>query len=103
MPIKNQPAADAIAEALSNGITHPGADKRQAANLYLPGLNPRGKPTHMAEAIKAGNQAIAEAIIHHIETNLDSTIITNVALNELRGQVQSLESELEYAQNRIVG
>lgn len=84
MTVKNQEVANVIAEAMSRGFTHPGADKRQAANFHLPGLDPRGKPTHMVEAIKAITQTMGESIVYLIEHDLDSTIITNAELSALR-------------------
>jgi hypothetical protein len=84
--VKNQEAVNAIAAAFTTGFTNPGSDQRQAANLYLPGLDPRGKPTHIAEAIKAALQSISEAIVYVIEQKLDSTIIPNSELKELRAR-----------------
>lgn len=82
MSIRNQQAANQIAEALAGGITHPGQPKQQALNLYFPGLDPRGRPQHMQEAIKAALQATAEAIIYKLEQ--DYTIIPTDEYNQLK-------------------
>jgi hypothetical protein len=88
MPIKNQGIANKVAVALSNGLTHPGQDKRQATNLHFPGLDVRGKPTHMQEAIKGALQAIAEAIVHLIEQ--DHTIVLTSDHKVMQAELQRL-------------
>lgn len=93
MTIKNQNAANLIAAQLAQGITHPGAENRQATNLNFPGLDPRGKPTHMQEAIKGALQAISEAIIHHLEQT--HTIIPTEHLKTLQDELGKLKKEHE--------
>jgi hypothetical protein len=91
--IKSQETANAIAVALSNGFTHPGSTGgRQAANMHIPGLDPRGKPTHMVEAIKGVTQAIGESIVNLIENDLKCTIIPNDELAALRDEIAAVKA-----------
>lgn len=90
----NTAIAALIAQRLPNGLIHPGKpDGSQPARaLPLPGLNSTGIPADQAKqfANEAGlpasdvPQLIAEAVIHTIETDGQSTIITNTELDALR-------------------
>jgi hypothetical protein len=88
--IKAQPAADAIAVFLAEGITHPGNPdtKQPAASLKIPMFSAKGKPPPFGDAIRASNQTIAEAIIYYIESQLGCTIIANTELGALRQEEQ---------------
>jgi hypothetical protein len=84
--IKNQAAADAIAQALAEGPVHPGnpQTKQPAAKLVIPIFRTHGRPPPYADATKTTNQTLAEAIIYLIEKQLDCTIIRNHELEQLR-------------------
>jgi hypothetical protein len=95
MTVKNQEAANAIAAALSAGFTHPGnGTDRPAANFHLPGLDLRGKPTHMVESIKATLQIIGDSLVYMLENDQDFTIIPNVELKQLRADLKKANDEL---------
>jgi hypothetical protein len=84
--IKNQAAADAIAASLPDGVNHPGNPdtKQPAARLVIPMFRTHGLPPPLNDAARRSNQTIAEAIVYFVETQLDSTIIPNPELEQLR-------------------
>lgn len=58
-----------IAQALANGLEHPGNPKAGEAPhiLLLPMFRTAGMPPQMKQAIQASTLAIAQAVIHLIE------------------------------------
>jgi hypothetical protein len=69
----NQHAAASIAQALADGtLQHPGnpQTKQPPVAIINPMFRTTGRPPQQANSIRANNQLIAEAIIHHINTKL---------------------------------
>lgn len=91
-----------IADRLPFGLEHPGDpdNNRPPFTVALPGLRSTGVPTEMSTqfAEEAGlpsndaPQLIAQAIVNLIETDGNSTIITNAELAELRAAAAAAPS-----------
>lgn len=84
--IQNQAVADAVAEMLAEPLHHPGNPdtKQQPADLVIPMFRLKGKPQPFADAMRAGNQTVAEVIVYFIENKLGKTIIDTAELEQLR-------------------
>lgn len=88
----SQAAITLLAQRLPAGIIHPGTPNRPAQVFPLPGLATTGMPAEMSAyfADEAGLPhdnaplLLAEAIVHTITADGDSTIIPNTELAELR-------------------
>lgn len=90
--IKNQAVAAAIAEFLADGIEHPGdpETKQKPVRLTIPMFRVTGKPLPYSDAAREANRTIAEAIVHHIESKLDCTIIPNSELTAYKAMTTDM-------------
>lgn len=97
----NQQVASAIAEALAEGLFHPGDPddpNKPAKMLKIPMFGVQGRPKPYADAARDMDYTIGEAVVHLIENTLDCSIIGNSDLEELRAERESLQAEVESLQ-----
>lgn len=80
----NQTAADLIAEALRDGLIHPGKPETGQPPVAIPlPFRTTGMPPEMKRDVTATTHLLAEAIVHHLETH-QQTIIASSELDQLR-------------------
>jgi len=83
----NAQIVTALAEYLEAGaLAHPGDPETQTqpTTFVLPMFRTHGRPPPLADNMRAMTRRIVEALLYHLETNLDCTIITNTELAQLR-------------------
>jgi hypothetical protein len=73
----SQRVVDAIAEMLETALRHPGqADEKQPPVAFIgPMFRTKGQPPQIADAIRANNKAIAQCVVHLIESDLGCQIV----------------------------
>lgn len=97
----NARIASLIAERLPGGLIHPGNEELPAKAIPLPGLASSGIPAEQAKmfAAQAGlpsndvPKLLGEAIVHLIETDGDSEIISRAELEQLRREAATVDQE----------
>lgn len=80
----NKKIADLIASALRNGVTHPGREGGNEMPIVLPMFRTAGMPQEMSELVDETTTLLGEAIVHLIETDGESEIVSKDQAVQMR-------------------
>lgn len=80
----NKKIAELIAGALRNGVTHPGRNGGDPMPIVIPMFRTAGMPQEMTELVDETTTLLGEAIVHLIETDGESEIVSKDQATQLR-------------------
>lgn len=92
----NQVVAELISKSLVEGILHPGDEDQPSKMLVLP-FNTKGQHPEQAKLVNLLVKQLGEAIVHLIETQAASEIVSKEELGRLRIAVDGMPEPVSVA------